>query len=56
MARGSRFRLVEEQGYSERDVYEAEGLEEMYEFLEMKTGGSESDDDDDKFFPDVNLL
>ncbi len=52
---GSRFRLIEEQGYRERELFEGDDLEEIVEFLEMKTGGRDRDDDDEEFFPEVRL-
>jgi hypothetical protein len=36
--RRSRFKLVEVDGWSEDELYEAESLEELYEFLEQKGG------------------
>ncbi|MDB2226149.1 MAG: hypothetical protein HQRvContig03_26 [Haloquadratum phage sp.] len=36
--RRSRFKLVEVDGWSETELYEAESLEELTEFLEQKGG------------------
>jgi hypothetical protein len=36
--RGSRFRVVEIDGWSETEIYEAETLEELTKFLEEKGG------------------
>jgi len=36
--RQSRFKLVEIDGWSEQEIYEAESLEELAEFLNQKGG------------------
>lgn len=36
--RGSRFVLVEIDGWDENELYEAESIEEMTEYLELKGG------------------
>lgn len=57
--RGSRFVLVEQRGYSEREVFEANDLEEMVAYLEEKTGRVEDPEDrGDPFdlgIPEVNF-
>jgi len=36
--RGSRFKLVEIDGWSEKEIYEAESLEQLADYLEEKGG------------------
>ena len=42
--RTSRFALVERDGWSENELYEAETIEELQRFLDAKGGGVPADD------------